>query len=411
MSYQGNGTFLINTTGNPVVTGTTISSTAFNGTMQDIANGLSTAITKDGQTTPTNNIPLGSNKITGLGNGTAPTDAAAFGQLSTFGVPGYTTTATAASTTTLVASSTINQFFTGTTTQTVVLPVVSALVLGFQFYIFNISTGDVTVNSSGSNSVATIPSGTEAAFTCVDLMATDASAWDVKFDGFTTETGTGAVVRATGATITGTTLSGATLNSSTLNSPTLVTPDLGVAIATSINKVAITAPATSATLTIADGKTLTASNTLTLAGTDGSSVNFGAGGTAWFATSASQITNSLSGDVSLNNTSNYFDGPSVAQGSTGTWFCSGTVTLLDPSGAQDNMAVKLWDGTTVIASTAVTVGTQANQGCAISLSGYLASPAGNLRISVRDTTTTTGLIKFNFSGNSKDSTITAYRIA
>jgi hypothetical protein len=62
-------------------------------------------------------------------------------------------------------------------------------------------------------------------------------------------------------------------------SPTLVTPTLGVATATSINKVAITAPATSATLTIADGKTLTASNTLTFTGTDTSSVNFGAGGT------------------------------------------------------------------------------------------------------------------------------------
>lgn len=52
-------------------------------------------------------------------------------------------------------------------------------------------------------------------------------------------------------------------------SPTLVTPTLGVATASSINKVAITEPATSATLTIANGKTLTASNTLTFAGTDG----------------------------------------------------------------------------------------------------------------------------------------------
>ena len=40
-------------------------------------------------------------------------------------------------------------------------------------------------------------------------------------------------------------------------SPTLVTPTLGVATATSINKVAITAPATSATLTISDGVTAT----------------------------------------------------------------------------------------------------------------------------------------------------------
>jgi len=35
----------------------------------------------------------------------------------------------------------------------------------------------------------------------------------------------------------------------------------------SASKVALTEPATSATLTVADGKTLTASNSLTLAGT------------------------------------------------------------------------------------------------------------------------------------------------
>jgi hypothetical protein len=65
-------------------------------------------------------------------------------------------------------------------------------------------------------------------------------------------------------------------------SPSLTTPTLGVASATSVNKVAITAPATSATLTIADGKTLTASNTLTFTGTDASSVAFGAGGTVLY---------------------------------------------------------------------------------------------------------------------------------
>ena len=65
MSYQGNGTFLISTAGQPVVTGTTISSTAFNALTADLATGLSTALTKDGQTTPTANIPLGGYKITG----------------------------------------------------------------------------------------------------------------------------------------------------------------------------------------------------------------------------------------------------------------------------------------------------------------------------------------------------------
>jgi hypothetical protein len=72
--------------------------------------------------------------------------------------------------------------------------------------------------------------------------------------GVTSSTGTTAVVLST--------------------SPTLVTPVLGVATATSVNKVALTAPATGSTLTIADGKTLTASNTLTLAGTDATTMTF-----------------------------------------------------------------------------------------------------------------------------------------
>lgn len=57
-------------------------------------------------------------------------------------------------------------------------------------------------------------------------------------------------------------------------SPTLVTPILGVASATSLNKVALTAPATNATLTIAEGKTLTVSNSLTIAGTDATTMTF-----------------------------------------------------------------------------------------------------------------------------------------
>lgn len=56
MSYNGSGTFNINTAGQPVVTGTVISSTAFNALTADLATGLSTAITKDGQTTTTSRI-------------------------------------------------------------------------------------------------------------------------------------------------------------------------------------------------------------------------------------------------------------------------------------------------------------------------------------------------------------------
>ena len=51
-------------------------------------------------------------------------------------------------------------------------------------------------------------------------------------------------------------------------SPVLVTPTIGVASATTINKVAITAPATGATLTIVEGATLTASATASVSGTN-----------------------------------------------------------------------------------------------------------------------------------------------
>jgi hypothetical protein len=46
------------------------------------------------------------------------------------------------------------------------------------------------------------------------------------------------------------------------------------AVVTSINKMAITAPATSSTLAVADGKTLTANKTLTLDGTDSTTMTF-----------------------------------------------------------------------------------------------------------------------------------------
>jgi len=248
MSYNGSGTFQINSTGQPVTTGTTISSTAFNALTADLATGLSTALTKDGQTTPTANIPLGGYKITGLGNATVATDAMAYGQFTAFGVPGYTTTATAAGTTTLTVSSTQQQYFTGSTTQTVVLPVTSTLVLGQSFRIVNMSSGVVTVNSSGGNAVVAMVALAEVTVTCILTSGTTAASWDIQYSGHSAVTGTGSEVLAT--------------------SPTLVTPTLGAATATTVNKVTFTTPASGSTLTIADGKTLTASNSITIAGTD-----------------------------------------------------------------------------------------------------------------------------------------------
>jgi hypothetical protein len=118
MSYNGTGTFVINTTGQPVVTGTVISSSVFNALTSDLATGLSTAITKDGQTTITNNIPFSNNKITGLGVATTSGDALSYGQaatVSTLTVSGLTSGRVPYATTAGLLTDSANLTFNGTT--------------------------------------------------------------------------------------------------------------------------------------------------------------------------------------------------------------------------------------------------------------------------------------------------------
>ena len=91
---------------------------------------------------------------------------------------GATVTATAAGTTTLVVSSNQTQIFTGVTTQTIVLPVVTTLPqIGVEYLIVNESTGALTVNSSGSNLVVSIPAGSWARVICQLLTGTTAASW------------------------------------------------------------------------------------------------------------------------------------------------------------------------------------------------------------------------------------------
>src|SRR6185295_11200080 len=80
MSFSS-GTFSINSTGQPVVTGTVISSTTFNALTAELATGLSTCILKDGTQTLTANIPMSSFKLTGLASGSARTDSINVGQV------------------------------------------------------------------------------------------------------------------------------------------------------------------------------------------------------------------------------------------------------------------------------------------------------------------------------------------
>lgn len=158
--------------------------------------------------------------------------------------------------------------------------------------------------------------------------------------------GNGTAIVAATTTGTGSTIVLAT-------SPTLVTPVLGVATATSINKVAITAPATSATLTIADGKTATHNATTTFAGTDGKTLTISnsgtlAGGDAFVLAIAAGKTLTVSNSITLagtDSTTMTFPGTSAsvartdaAQTFTGTQTFAQVITTANAITASGNAA-------------------------------------------------------------------------
>ena len=144
MSYNGNGVFLINTAGQPVTPGTVISSTTFNALTTDLAGGLTNAITKDGQTTPTANIPMGGFKITGLGAATNPNDAVRLAQLQGGSFSYMTVTGTDA----LIGSLT---------------PAIATYTVGaiYSFIVQNTNTSAVTINIDGVGVRAILRNGTD----------------------------------------------------------------------------------------------------------------------------------------------------------------------------------------------------------------------------------------------------------
>lgn len=95
--------------------------------------------------------------------------------------PGVTSTATAAGTTTLTTTSTLVQIFTGSTTQNVTLPAANLDGAGFStsFVIKNRSSGAVTINRAGSDTIDGATSYNLAAGTSITLYSDSVSDWTV----------------------------------------------------------------------------------------------------------------------------------------------------------------------------------------------------------------------------------------
>ena len=146
MPRNGSGAYSL-PSGNPVVTGTTISSTVQNNTTSDIATALTNSLAKDGQTTPTANIPLGGYKLTGVGLATASTDAATLANIQA-GTGIYVgTVGGTADVITLSPSPAITAYAAGQT---------------FKFIASGANTTNVTVNVSGLGAKAITKNGTTA---------------------------------------------------------------------------------------------------------------------------------------------------------------------------------------------------------------------------------------------------------
>jgi hypothetical protein len=132
-------------------------------------------------------------------------DISNFGSAARAALTDYDTTATSGGTTTLTASSKDVQLFTGTSSQTVVMPVVSTLSLGRTFVIRNSSTSTLTVQSSGGTTIgSTIGGNMDATFTVIALTGTDDTPWLWRIGPARSRTGSGAGVFASSPTFSGT---------------------------------------------------------------------------------------------------------------------------------------------------------------------------------------------------------------
>ena len=84
MPYNGVGLFTsLGAPTFPAVPNTYILASYFNATMNDVFTGLSSVMTRDGQSPMAANLPMGGNKVTGAGDGVDPGDLVTFRQVYT----------------------------------------------------------------------------------------------------------------------------------------------------------------------------------------------------------------------------------------------------------------------------------------------------------------------------------------
>lgn len=145
MARNGSGTYVL-PAGNPVITGSVVSSTWANNTLNDIASALTGSLSADGQTNPTAALTMAGFNHTNVGNATLRNQYAAAGQIQD-GTLQYLTSISG--TDTIVATASLGM---------------SAYVAGqvFRFIAAGANTGDVTLNINAIGAKTVTKNGTTA---------------------------------------------------------------------------------------------------------------------------------------------------------------------------------------------------------------------------------------------------------
>lgn len=120
--------------GNPVISGTVISTAWANTTLNDVGNEITNSIPRDGSAPPTGNIPLGNFKLTGIGAATLVNDVPQYQQIQS-GETNYLTSVSG----------------TNTITATLATPTLAAYGAGkhYTFIATGTNTGATTINING----------------------------------------------------------------------------------------------------------------------------------------------------------------------------------------------------------------------------------------------------------------------
>ncbi len=141
MPRNGTGTYNL-PAGQPVTSGTVISSTTHNTLMADVANALTGSIAADGQTPATANIPMGGYKLTNVSSATARTEYPTSGQVQDGSIVSLTSVAGTANAITATAAVSMSAYATGQR---------------FSFIVGTTNTGATTINinSIGAKTIKT----------------------------------------------------------------------------------------------------------------------------------------------------------------------------------------------------------------------------------------------------------------